>query len=215
MSFSLLLYAFPNADKKRTSQDVVELVQENPEGIPLKQLAMLYSIRYKRNLVASNIGFTSIAKFVDSLSKDLRVENGSIFHKTHRVIPGPPAPLNETPPAMKANSGISVGTVPVRKEGEMTQEELLEKVKEVIRVYPAAQTSIAQLLNGYFLRFGSILPLELYMSLYDSQTRTQQATFGQAEAIAEQKTVSPASTYCQHKSYEFLPSCNAECLNCK
>ncbi|MCI4384121.1 hypothetical protein PGIGA_G00034980 [Pangasianodon gigas] len=181
-------------DKDRTSQEVVELVQEHPEGIPLKQLAVFYSSCYKRNLVVSNLGFTSVTSFVDSLSKDLLVENGSIFHKMHRVTPGPPEPLNETPPAVKTSSGISFGAAPKRKEGEMTQEELLEKVKEVIRVYPAAATSITQLLNGYFLHFGSILPLGLYMSLYDSQTSTQQATFGQAQVIAEQETVSPATS---------------------
>lgn len=200
MSVSLLLHALQNADKDRISQEVVELVQEHPDGIPLKQLAVIYSIRNKRNLVVSNLGFTSVASFVDSLSKDLLVENGNIFHKTHRITPGPEAPLNETPPATKTNSGISFSAVPARKEGEMTQEELLEKVKEVIKVYPAAQTSITQLMNGYFLHFGSILPLGLYMSLYDRQTSTQQATFGQAKIIAEQETLSPASTYCQHNS---------------
>lgn len=194
MSFSLFLYAFQNADKDRTSQEVVELVQEHPEGIPLKQLAIFYSSCYKRNLVVSNLGFSSITSFVNSLSKDLLVENESIFHKMHRVTPAPQAPLNEAPPAMRTSSGISFGAAQMRKEGEMTQEELLEKVKEVIRVYPAAASSITQLMNCYFLRFGSILPLALYMSLYDSQTSTQQATFGQAQIITEQETGSPAST---------------------
>lgn len=202
MSF-LPLYASENADKDRTSQDVVELVQEHPEGIPLKRLAVFYSMRHKRNLVVSNMGFASVAGFVGSLSKDLLVENGTVVHKIYRVAPAPPAPSNETPPAVKTNSGISFGAPPARKEGEMTQEELLDKVKEVIRVYPAAQTSIEQLLNAYFLHFGSILPLALYMSLYDSQTSTQQATFGQAQVIAQPETVSPASTYCQPNSYEF------------
>lgn len=181
----------------------MELVQEHPEGIPLVQLAVLYSIRYKRNLSLSKLGFASLSTFVDSLSKDLVVENETIFHKIHKNNPGPPAPFNETPPAVKANFGISFGAPPVRKEGEMTQDELLEKVKEVIRVYPAAQTSITELLNCYFLHFGSILPLALYMSLYNSHINTQQATYGQEQVNAEQETVSPASTYCRRNSSEF------------
>lgn len=171
------------------------MVQEHPEGIPLKKLAVFYSFRYKRNLIVANLGFASVASFVDSLSKDLLVENESIFHKMHRVTPKPPAaPLNETPPAMMTSTATSVGAVAMRKEGEMTQEELLEKVKEVIKVFPASATSIEQLMNGYFLHFGSILPLRQYMSLYDKQTNTQQTTLGQAQVTAEQKTVSPAST---------------------
>ncbi|XP_060795619.1 uncharacterized protein wu:fj29h11 isoform X3 [Neoarius graeffei] len=104
-------------DKDRTSQEVVELVQEYPEGIPLKQLAIFYSSHYKQNLVVSNLGFSSIASFVDSLSKDLLVENERIFHKMHRATPAPQAPLNQTPPTMKTSSGISFGVASVRKEG--------------------------------------------------------------------------------------------------
>ncbi|XP_053367661.1 uncharacterized protein wu:fj29h11 isoform X2 [Clarias gariepinus] len=182
-------------DKDKISQEVVELVQEHPEGIPLKKLAVFYSFRYKRNLIVANLGFASVASFVDSLSKDLLVENESIFHKMHRVTREPPAaPLNETPPAMMTSTATSVGAVAMRKEGEMTQEELLEKVKEVIKVFPASATSIEQLMNGYFLHFGSILPLRQYMSLYDKQTNTQQTTLGQAQVTAEQKTVSPATS---------------------
>lgn len=215
MSFSLLLYALQNVDKDRTSQEVVELIQEHPQGIPLKKLAVFYSFRYKRNLTVSNLGFDSIASFVESLSKDLLVENESVFHKLHRLTPAAPAPLNETPPAIKNSSGICFGAASVQNKGEMTQEELLEKVKEVIRIYPAAATSITQLTNGYFLLFGSILPLGLYMSLYDNQTSTQQATFGQAQVIAQQEEGSPASTYCQHNFDDFWHSNNAEWRNCK
>ncbi|XP_060717612.1 uncharacterized protein wu:fj29h11 [Tachysurus vachellii] len=181
-------------DNNKTSQEVVELVQEHPEGIPLKFLCRLYNQRYKRNLAVSNLGFASPSSFVDSLSKDLLVENGIIFHKMYRDPPGKAASLNETPPTMKDSSGISFGAVPTRKQGEMTQEELLEKVKEVIKVYPAAATSITQLMNGYFLHFGAIMPLGLYMSLYNSQTSTQEATVGQAQVITGQERGSPATS---------------------
>lgn len=186
---------------------MVELVQEHPEGIPFSELALLYSIRYNRNLIVSKLGFASLSSFVGSLSMDLVAENETIFHKSHRDNPGPAAPLHETPPSMKTNF------FKVRKEGDMTQEELLERVKEVIRVYPAAQTSIAELLNCYYQHFQCLLPLELYMSLYDSHVITQQGAFGQAQA--RQETVSPASTYCLHNSSECSQSISATWLNCK
>lgn len=192
--FHFCFLHFKNADKDKTSQEVVELVQEHPEGIPVKQLAVFYSLRYRRNLIVSNVGFASVSSFVDSLSQDLLVKKGKIFHKMHKVPFETPAPLNETPPTLMASSGKLLGAVATRKEGEMSQEELLQKVKEVIKVYPAAATSIAQLMNGYFLLFGSILPLGLYMSLYDSQTSTKQAADGPAQVIARQETGSPAST---------------------
>lgn len=189
-----MLSALQNADNNKTSQEVVELVQEHPEGIPLKLLCRLYNQRYKRNLAVLDLGFASLSSFVDSLAKDLLVENAIIFHKMYRDPPGKAASLNETPPTMKDSSGISFGAAPTRKQGEMTQEELLEKVKEVIKVYPAAATSITQLMNGYFLHFGAIMPLGLYMSLYNSQTSTQEATVGQAQVITGQGRGSPAST---------------------
>ncbi|XP_053540833.1 uncharacterized protein wu:fj29h11 isoform X2 [Ictalurus punctatus] len=103
-------------DKDRTSQEVVELIQEHPQGIPLKKLAVFYAFRYKRNLTVSNLGFDSIASFVESLSKDLLVENESIFHKLHRLTPAAPAPLNETPPAIKNSSGICFGAASVQNK---------------------------------------------------------------------------------------------------
>ncbi|XP_046709697.1 protein NO VEIN-like isoform X1 [Silurus meridionalis] len=184
--------AFKNTEKDRIAQEVVELVQEHPEGFPLEQLAVLYSFRYMRNLIVTNLGFPSLSSFVESLSKDLLVQNGNIFHKMHRVTPG--SQSNGTPPPTKTGSVISRGATPLRKEGEMAQEELLQKVKEVIRVYPAAATCIRQLMNGYFLHFGSILPLGLYMSLYNRQTGTQQSAMGQERFIAEQETESSATS---------------------
>ncbi|TSK14591.1 Sacsin [Bagarius yarrelli] len=186
--------AFRNADNDKTSQEVLELIQEHPEGIPINQLATLYNIRYRKNLIVSKLGFASLSSFVKSMSNDLLVKNGSILHKMHRVVSERPALQKETLSTVKANSKMSDGTTCTRKEGEMSKVELLKKVKEVIQVYPDAATSITQLMNGYFLHFGSILPLGLYISLYDSQTSTQTATVGQAQVIAGHKTGSPPTS---------------------
>lgn len=38
----------------------------------------------------------------------------------------------------------------------------------MIKVYPPAATTIAQLQNGYLLRFGKPLPLQQYKSLFNN-----------------------------------------------
>ncbi|XP_017542148.1 protein NO VEIN isoform X1 [Pygocentrus nattereri] len=166
----------PGADKDKISQDVVELVKDDPHGIPLKKLAVFYAQKYKQNLILAELGFSSVGAFVDSLSKDLLVENENVFHRTHKATPRPSAALSKTPPPLTSTFGISFGASSAPKEDDMTHRELLEKVKEVIRVYPAAGTSITQLQNGYFLHFGAVLPLKLYMSLYDSHANKQKAS---------------------------------------
>ncbi|KAK7134163.1 hypothetical protein R3I93_017539 [Phoxinus phoxinus] len=80
-------------------KDVVELVKENPKGIPLKLLSIFFSQKYRRNLKVSDFGFCSISSFIDSLSDELLVEKERIFHKNHRRVPIPPAGNNDPTPA--------------------------------------------------------------------------------------------------------------------
>ncbi|XP_077101777.1 uncharacterized protein LOC143753264 isoform X1 [Siphateles boraxobius] len=72
--------------------DVVELVKGNPRGIPLRLLSIFFSQEYQRNLKVSDLGFSSITSFIDSLSDELLVENERIFHKNHRRVPTPAIP---------------------------------------------------------------------------------------------------------------------------
>ncbi|XP_050980031.1 uncharacterized protein wu:fj29h11 isoform X2 [Labeo rohita] len=160
-------------------KDVVELVKEHRRGIPIRKLSMFFSQKYRRNLTVSEFGFKTITSFIDSLSDELLVEKEKIFHKSHRGAPAiptpanPPAVNNDSTPANQTSPLVSFGADFAQRGNEMTQEELMDKVKEVIKKFPAASHSIAELLNGYFLIFGSALPLKLYMSLYDSQTAKQ------------------------------------------
>lgn len=189
----MLSCAFPGTDKDRISGEVVDLIREHPQGIPVKRLAVFYSQMYKRNLIVSELGFSSVGAFVDSLPR-VRVENENVLLRSPRATPGQSAPLVETPPSLIASPRVTFGASPVLKQDEMTHEKLLENVKEVIKVYPAAAASITQLQNGYFLHFGSRLPLELYMSLYDSQTNTPTATPSRALANAKAEPGASAST---------------------
>uniref|UniRef100_A0A672LXB6 Uncharacterized LOC107595630 n=1 Tax=Sinocyclocheilus grahami TaxID=75366 RepID=A0A672LXB6_SINGR len=157
-------------------KDVVELVKDHPSGLPLRKFSMFFNQKYRRNLAVSEFGFKTVASFIDSLSDELLVEKERIFHKSHRAAPAVPTPAhlsrvnNDSTPANTTSPVVTFGAGFAQRGSEMTQEELMDKVKEVIKKYPAASQSIIELQNGFFLLFGSALPLDLYMSLYDNHT---------------------------------------------
>lgn len=160
-------------------KDVVELVKDHPTGIPLRRLSHFFNQKYRRNLTVSEFGFKTVASFVDSLSDELLVEKEIIFHKNHRAAPAVPTPANlpkvnnDSTPANPTTPVVSFGASIAQRGSEMTLEELMDKVKEVIKKYPSARHSITELQNGFFLVFGSALPLDLYMTLYDNHTAKQ------------------------------------------
>lgn len=151
-------------------KDVVELVKENPTGIPIRKLSLFFNQKYRRNLTVSELGFSSIPSFINSLSDELLVEKQKIFHKDHRGAPAASTPANtptvnsDSTPARPAPKASYLEADFAQRGSEMTQEELLDKVKEVIRKYPAASNSISELQNGYSSLFGSELPLKTYSS---------------------------------------------------
>lgn len=147
-------------------KDVVELVKENPRGIPIRKLSMFFSQKYRRNLTVSDLGFSSIPSFVDSLSDELLVEKQTIYHKNHRGAPAIPPTVNSTPanPTPKASRQVYFGADFAQRGSEMKQEELIDKVNEVVKKFPTASNSISELQNGYSLLFGSALPLKTYSS---------------------------------------------------
>lgn len=150
-------------------KDVVELVKANPRGIPLKKLTMFFNQKYRRNLSVSELGFSSIPAFINSLRDDLSVDKERVYHKDHVKALAVTTPVNKE---------ICFGADSGHEGTEMTHPELLHKVKEVIKVFPAASHSITELQNGFFLLFGSALPLKLYMSLYDNHTAKQDLPSG-------------------------------------
>lgn len=183
-------------------QDIIELVRGHPEGISVKKLAVSYNQKYRRNLTLSKLGFPSIARLLESIA-ELVVENDVVLHQSHRRKPhAATPPMSATPPlhttaaAAAASAAASmpgkdpqpamrmvlptfgVGPLPTGAE-QLTQEQLLEKVQEVVRQYPVAGTSIVQLQNSYFLHFGTPLPMNLYLPLYH---RLVQASVAAAEA---------------------------------
>ncbi|XP_056326181.1 uncharacterized protein wu:fj29h11 isoform X1 [Danio aesculapii] len=149
-------------------KDVIELVEDHPEGVPIRKLSNFFSQRYRKNLTVLDVGFESIADFTDFLSDELLVEKEKIFHKKHRNASANPT----THPVTTKCSDAPVVLFGADSAGdvEMKQEDLMGKVKEVIKKCPAASRSIAELQKGYRLLFGSELPIKQYMALYDNHT---------------------------------------------
>ncbi|KAG9350267.1 hypothetical protein JZ751_026621 [Albula glossodonta] len=185
---------------EKASLDALELLKQHQEGIPVKELSCSFRKHYQRELTISELGFSSVTQFVDSLGDEVLVENGVVFHRSH-VFASSESRMRE--PSGGASVGLSQAgndstgpavspllslQSPAQHKKELTESQLLDNVLEVMRVYPAACTSLAQLQNGYFLRFQTPLPLALYMSLYD-----QQAGSGTQEAAAAPMISPPKS----------------------
>lgn len=66
-----------------TLQNVVAMIKEHPEGIPLKMVAIVYSQKYRQNLSLTSLGFKTISCLVESLS-DIVVRGDLVFHKSHQ-----------------------------------------------------------------------------------------------------------------------------------
>lgn len=69
---------------ERDQDNIVALVKQHPDGIPLKKLATFYNQAYHKNLSISSLGFDSMTSLVASLDRDLVVEKELVIHKSHR-----------------------------------------------------------------------------------------------------------------------------------
>uniref|UniRef100_A0A3Q3NAZ7 Protein NO VEIN-like n=1 Tax=Mastacembelus armatus TaxID=205130 RepID=A0A3Q3NAZ7_9TELE len=72
--------------RAKVLENVVSMVKQHNEGIPLKKLAIFYSQTYRSNLTLSSLGFASMVDFVASLDKELVVEEELVFHKGHHCV---------------------------------------------------------------------------------------------------------------------------------
>lgn len=64
-------------------KNIIELVKQNPAGIPLKKLAVFYNQKYRENLSVSSLGFDSMVSLITSLDCDLVLEGQMVRHRDH------------------------------------------------------------------------------------------------------------------------------------
>lgn len=81
---------------EKVLENIVLMVKQHPEGIPLKKLAVFYNKTYHKNLTLSELGFKSTADLVASLGQDLFVDGKLVVHKSHQ-------------PGRKPAAGVSAG----------------------------------------------------------------------------------------------------------
>ncbi|XP_035522155.1 protein NO VEIN isoform X1 [Morone saxatilis] len=226
-------------------ENIVAMVKEHPDGIPLNKLAIVYSQKYRYNLTLSSLGFKTISCLVASLKGDLVVRGEVVFHKIHQPPSQPVAgksakatedsrpatpqraepliaPTGVTAPQVDVNShyvpptqaGVNLLGPPftstaslfsthclpvsplltVSKPAEkLSQQQLYQRVIEVIKKYQLTAPSMDQLQTCYIQHFGEQFPLAQYMSLYDSlgasNVKTQPT---QSEPTAESETTAAA-----------------------
>uniref|UniRef100_A0A1A7X528 HTH OST-type domain-containing protein n=2 Tax=Iconisemion striatum TaxID=60296 RepID=A0A1A7X528_9TELE len=103
-------------------QNVVSLVKQHQDGIPLDKLSVYYNQVYHHNLNVHALGLSSIVSLVSSL-KDLVVEGDLVFHKDHchqsQAVAGAESHTEASAKASKA-----------RKKTEKTLKKVVALLKE-------------------------------------------------------------------------------------
>ncbi|XP_045924345.1 protein NO VEIN [Micropterus dolomieu] len=77
-----------NERNENVLENIVALMKEHPDGIPLKKVAIVYSQKYHHNLALASLGFKTISCLVESLKGDLVVSGDVVFHKIHQPVAG-------------------------------------------------------------------------------------------------------------------------------
>ncbi|XP_041818606.1 protein NO VEIN isoform X2 [Chelmon rostratus] len=240
-------------DKERIEKvlgNIVAMMKEHPDGIPLKMVAIVYSQKYRHNLTLASLGFSTISSLVASLKGDLVMRGEVLFHRIHQppsqpvagksakvtensttstpqrgesliatpTVPASPhcAPPTQAgidhlcPPLTSTASLFSTYCLPVntfftasKPPEKLTQQQLYQRVLEVISKYQLSAPSMQQLQTCYAEQFGEQLPLAQYMSLYDNWKASNPKTLPtQPESTEDPKTVVLEATAAQDLTRE-------------
>ncbi|XP_028675398.2 uncharacterized protein LOC114665152 isoform X1 [Erpetoichthys calabaricus] len=167
----------------RVQQEIRDLFEVYPEGIPLQKIAEFYNKKYKRNLTLAAFGFRSIRSFVQSveglqIQGDLALlkmdgehqENASEpVKQQHLPATSTPEPPRAAPPVESQTvvPNASVRTASELSASKITKEQLFENISKVLKANPTAAFSMLELQASYFLCYKTPLPIQEYISLYD------------------------------------------------
>ena len=106
---------------KMVLENVVSLVKQQKDGIPIQKLAVIYNRTYNTKLILAPLGFDTMASLVASLHSHLVVEGELVFHKDH--------PFGSQGVA-GAGSGTSAETTEDSEMIEVVLENVLALIKE-------------------------------------------------------------------------------------
>ncbi|XP_069563541.1 uncharacterized protein [Brachyistius frenatus] len=65
-------------------KNIVTMMKDYPDGIPLRIVAIVYNKTYHHNLTLASLGFKTISSLVAFLKEDLVVKGDKVFHKIHQ-----------------------------------------------------------------------------------------------------------------------------------
>uniref|UniRef100_A0A3Q3H2C9 Wu:fj29h11 n=1 Tax=Labrus bergylta TaxID=56723 RepID=A0A3Q3H2C9_9LABR len=153
--------------KDKTEQvleNIVTMMIEQPAGVPLKKVAIVYSQMYRHNLSLSSLGFTSMSCLLEALSGDLVLIGEEVFHKIHQPQ-SQPVDLKTSKPSADSRPQTPHSSDPLVSSPCVS---VLVDVFQVMKKYQLIVPSMEQLQKCYLQMFGENLPLTQYISLYDS-----------------------------------------------
>lgn len=81
---------------EKVLENVLTIMKDHPDGIPLMKLPAVYSQKYHNNLVLTSLGFKSVSGLVTFLNGDLVVRGEVVFHKSHQPPSEPVAESSST-----------------------------------------------------------------------------------------------------------------------
>ncbi|XP_047232938.1 protein NO VEIN isoform X2 [Girardinichthys multiradiatus] len=110
-------------------ENVVALVKEHQDGIPLTKMSQFYNQTYHTNLAIRDLNFNSMLSMVSSL-EDLLVEGNVVFHKEHCRQSQDAAGAGFRPPA----SQTEASTKPQTKKKKKAK--ILQNVVGLIKEHP-------------------------------------------------------------------------------
>ncbi|KAM9837751.1 uncharacterized protein ACBR49_018381 isoform 2-T3 [Aulostomus maculatus] len=210
----------PKATKEcqwdEVKKKIVAMVEEHPKGVRMSKVSTTYSQKYHHNLAIASLGFKTISSLVSALEGDLIVEGKRVFHRRHcpqnrGVFEMSAKPANDTKhsspqgtesPVDRKNPlpsfsvpqvDSSSHTLPSgsRPAESLEQEQLYQRIAEVIKKHHLVAPSMAKLKVYYSHHFGEELPFEQYLSLYNSLEGGQSAA---EQNLPRQQNEQPAAS---------------------
>ncbi|KAF0025078.1 hypothetical protein F2P81_021959 [Scophthalmus maximus] len=151
-------------DSEMVLKNIVVMMKEHPPGIPLKRVAIVYNQKYCHQLALAPLGFKTISSLVASLKGELVLIEEVVFHKIHQPQSQPRGGTSTEATEDSRSTTLQRTDSPV---GDRSTTPTVT-VPTVMEKYQLTAPSMEQLHTFYFRQFKEELPLEQYMSLYDS-----------------------------------------------
>ncbi|XP_057682155.1 uncharacterized protein wu:fj29h11 [Corythoichthys intestinalis] len=153
--------------KKQKMENLVTMLKEFPQGIPMKNLCTVYREKHSHKLKWNALGFSSIPAMLATLSNDLVVIGQLVIHRIHQPQDAYGAEISATgTPQTLPGEPLSTGST--LADDELDKQRLYKRIAEIFEKYQLTQPPMDRLGVCYYQQFGKKLPAQLYSSMYDS-----------------------------------------------